>query len=131
MKHRLFRGGHRQANAAIYRIVACAGTTTLDRATTAQGLTKKDHPLSEALRRPRDLQRSPPPPLPDALLTHRGFNVAESVIGVYKTEVIQQAVEFATLTWVDWFNTRRLLGPLGDIPPAEFEAQYYEQAEVA
>ena len=34
-----------------------------------------------------------------------------------------EAVEFATLTWVDWFNTRRLLGPLGDIPPAEFEAQ--------
>ena len=42
-----------------------------------------------------------------------------------------EAVEFATLTWVDWFNTRRLLGPLGDIPPAEFEAQYYEQAAVA
>ena len=65
--------------------------------------------------------------------------LAESVIGVYKTEVIRrkgpwrtlEAVEFATVTWVDWFNTRRLLGPLGDIPPAEFEAQYYEQAEVA
>ena len=65
--------------------------------------------------------------------------LAESVIGLYKTEVIQrkgpwrtlEAVEFATLTWVDWFNTRRLLGPLGDIPPAEFEAQYYEQAAVA
>ena len=65
--------------------------------------------------------------------------LAESVIGVYKTEVIRrkgpwrtlEAVEFATLTWVDWFNTRRLLGPLGDIPPAEFEAQYYEQAAVA
>ena len=65
--------------------------------------------------------------------------LAESVIGLYKTEVIRrkgpwrtlEAVEFATLTWVDWFNTRRLLGPLGDIPPAEFEAQYYEQAEVA
>ena len=50
--------------------------------------------------------------------------LAESVIGVYKTEVIRrkgpwrtlEAVEFATLTWVDWFNTRRLLGPLGDIP---------------
>ena len=42
-----------------------------------------------------------------------------------------EAVEFATLTWVDWFNTRRLLGPLGDIPPAEFEAQYYAQAAVA
>ena len=65
--------------------------------------------------------------------------LAESVIGLYKTEVIRrkgpwrtlEAVAFATLTWVDWFNTRRLLGPLGDIPPAEFEAQYYEQAEVA
>ena len=65
--------------------------------------------------------------------------LAESVIGLYKTEVIRrkgpwrslEAVEFATLTWVDWFNTRRLLGPLGDIPPAEFEAQYYAQAAVA
>ena len=65
--------------------------------------------------------------------------LAESMIGVYKTEVIRrkgpwrtlEAVEFATLTWVDWFNTRRLLGPLGDIPPAEFEAQYYAQAAVA
>ena len=65
--------------------------------------------------------------------------LAESVIGLYKTEVIRrkgpwrtlEAVEFATLTWVDWFNTRRLLGPLGDLPPAELEAQYYEQAEVA
>ena len=36
-----------------------------------------------------------------------------------------EAVEFATLVWVDWFNLRRLLGPIGDIPPAEFEAQYY------
>ena len=42
-----------------------------------------------------------------------------------------EAVEFATLVWVDWFNLRRLLGPIGDIPPAEFEAQYYQQAEVA
>ena len=65
--------------------------------------------------------------------------LAESVIGLYKTEGIRrkgpwrtlEAVEFATLTWVDWFNTRRLLGPLGDIPPAEFEAQYYAQAAVA
>ena len=57
--------------------------------------------------------------------------LAESVIGLYKTEVIRRkgpwrtlkAVEFATLTWVDWFTTRRLLGPLGDIPPAVFEAR--------
>lgn len=65
--------------------------------------------------------------------------LAESVIGLFKTEVIRRqgpwrsldAVEFATLTWVDWFNTRRLLGPIGNVPPAEFEARYYEQAAVA
>ena len=65
--------------------------------------------------------------------------LAESVIGLFKTEVIQRlgpwrhldAVEIATLTWVDWFNTRRLLEPIGYVPPAEYEAQYYEQAEVA
>ena len=65
--------------------------------------------------------------------------LAESVIGLYKTEVIRrrgpwrslEAVEFATLEWVDWFNMRRLLGPIGDVPPAEFEAKYYEQAAVA
>jgi len=65
--------------------------------------------------------------------------LAESVIGLFKTEVIrrqgpwrhQEAVEFATLTWVDWFNTRRLLEPIGYVPPAEFEARYHEQAAVA
>jgi transposase InsO family protein len=65
--------------------------------------------------------------------------LAESVIGLFKTEVIRrqgpwrhlEAVEFATLTWVDWFNTRRLLEPIGYLPPAEYEARYYEQAAVA
>jgi transposase InsO family protein len=64
--------------------------------------------------------------------------LAESVIGLFKTEVIQRVgpwrhldnVEVATLTWVDWFNTRRLLEPIGYVPPAEYEAQYYEQAAV-
>jgi transposase InsO family protein len=37
--------------------------------------------------------------------------------------------QFATLEWVDWFNNRRLLGPIGDIPPAEFEALYYAHNE--
>ncbi|MGN4225774.1 IS3 family transposase, partial [Burkholderia gladioli] len=41
----------------------------------------------------------------------------------------QQAVELATLEWVDWFNNRRLLGPIGDIPPAEAEQAYYRQFE--
>ena len=65
--------------------------------------------------------------------------LAETVIGLFKTEVIRrqgpwrtlEAVEFATLAWVDWFNHRRLLEPLGYVPPAEYEAQYYQQAAVA
>ena len=63
--------------------------------------------------------------------------MAESVIGLYKTEVIRQcgpwrhldAVEFATLEWVDWFNNRKLLEPIGNIPPAEFELLYYQNQE--
>jgi len=59
--------------------------------------------------------------------------LAETVIGLYKTEVIRQRgpwrnieqVEFATLEWVDWFNNRRLLEPIGYVPPAEFEQMYY------
>ncbi len=65
--------------------------------------------------------------------------LAESVIGLFKTEVIRrlgpwrslEAVEFETLAWVDWFNMRRLLEPIGYVPPAEYEAQYYQQAAVA
>jgi len=66
--------------------------------------------------------------------------LAESVIGLFKTELIRRRgpwrcledVEFATLTWVDWFNTRRLLEPIGYVPPAEYEERYYrEQAAVA
>jgi transposase InsO family protein len=63
--------------------------------------------------------------------------LAESIIGLFKTEVIQrkgpwrhlESVEFATLNWVDWFNTRRLLEPIGYVPPAEYEAQYHAAIE--
>jgi putative transposase len=59
--------------------------------------------------------------------------LAETINGLYKAEVIHrrgpwrsfEAVEFATLTWVDWFNHRRLLQPIGNIPPAEAEDRYY------
>ena len=63
--------------------------------------------------------------------------LAESINGLYKAEVIHrrgpwrslEAVEFATLEWVDWFNHRRLLEPIGNIPPAEAEAIYYAAQE--
>ena len=63
--------------------------------------------------------------------------LAETIIGLYKTEVIHHrgpwrhidAVEYATLEWVDWFNNRRLLEPIGNMPPAEFEVAYYRQHE--
>ena len=41
----------------------------------------------------------------------------------------REAVELAALTWVDWFNNRRLLEPLGYVPPAEFEAAYYDKQQ--
>ena len=61
--------------------------------------------------------------------------LAETIIGLYKTEVIHRqgpwrhldAVEYATLEWVDGFNHRRLLEPIGPIPPAELEAAYDRQ----
>jgi putative transposase len=61
--------------------------------------------------------------------------LAESIIGLYKTELIRKRgpwknlddVEYATLEWVDWFNHRRLLEPIGDIPPAEFEEMFYRE----
>ena len=63
--------------------------------------------------------------------------LAETINGLYKAEVIHrrgpwrsmEAVEYATLEWVDWFNNRRLLEPIGNIPPAEAEARYYVQSE--
>ena len=63
--------------------------------------------------------------------------LAETINGLYKAEVIHrrgpwrsfEAVEYATLEWVDWFNHRRLLEPIGNIPPAEAEEQYYAMIE--
>jgi len=63
--------------------------------------------------------------------------LAETIIGLYKTELIRQRgpwrniddVEYATLEWVDWFNHRRLFQPIGDVPPAELEQAYYRHTE--
>jgi putative transposase len=63
--------------------------------------------------------------------------LAETINGLYKTEVIRHcgpwrnidAVEYATLEWVDWFNHRRLLESIGNVPPAELEQAYYRQLE--
>jgi putative transposase len=63
--------------------------------------------------------------------------LAETIIGLYKTELVRQRgpwqgldeVEYATLEWVDWFNHRRLLEPIGYVPPAEFEAAFLGQED--
>jgi transposase InsO family protein len=63
--------------------------------------------------------------------------LAETIIGLYKTEVIDargpwralDAVEYATLEWKAWFNNRRLLEPIGDVPPAEYEQTYHRLNE--
>ena len=63
--------------------------------------------------------------------------LAETIIGLFKTEVIHprgpwrtlDAVEYATLEWVDWFNNRRLLESLGHVPPAEYEQAYHRLNE--
>jgi putative transposase len=64
--------------------------------------------------------------------------LAETINGLYKAEVVhrrswrsREELELATLRWVDWYNHRRLLGPIGFIPPAEAEANYYQQREHA
>jgi putative transposase len=63
--------------------------------------------------------------------------LAETIIGLYKTELVRQRgpwrgiddVEYATLEWVDWFNHRRLLAPIGYVPPAEFEAAFWREED--
>jgi transposase InsO family protein len=65
--------------------------------------------------------------------------LAETIIGLYKTEVVEprapwksfDAVEYAVAEWVEWFNNRRLLGSIGDIPPAEAEDAYWKSLEHA
>lgn len=63
--------------------------------------------------------------------------LAETTIGLYKTELIErhrpwrtpEQVELATLEWIDWFNNRWLHGSIGDVPPAEAEGRYYANEE--
>ena len=66
-----------------------------------------------------------------------GRDIPESIIGLYKTEVIRRRepwrgpedVEFATLKWVHWYNTQRLLEPIGNVSPVEYEMNYYRSQE--
>ena len=65
--------------------------------------------------------------------------LAETINGLFKAEVIHRrgswrsfdAVEYAKLEWVDWFNKRRLLEPIGNVPPAEAEANFYADPETS
>jgi putative transposase len=72
------------------------------------------------------------------LTIYRSINaLAESVIGLFKTEVVKKRapwrtvdqLELATARWVEWWNQRRLHGSLGDLPPTEFEAAYHHQLD--
>ena len=71
--------------------------------------------------------------LPSAASATLTTALAGTINGLYKAEVVHrrgpwrnlEAVEFATLEWVDWFNNRRLLEPIGFIPPAEAEERYF------
>ena len=116
----------------------------------AQKTTRPD----KALPCPRDkVNRQFPAPAPNMLWvsdftfvsTWQGFVyvafvidtsiIDTSIIGLFKAEVVHRmgpwktadAVEWETLKWVDWFNKRRLLQPIGKIPPAEAEEKFYEQ----
>jgi transposase InsO family protein len=63
--------------------------------------------------------------------------LAQTISGLYKAELIHKNgpwrglddVERATLTWVEWFNNRRLLRPIGEVPPVAYEMLYYQQGE--
>ena len=62
--------------------------------------------------------------------------LAESIIGLYKTELVRhegpckgmEDLELATLSWVWWFNNKRLFGPIGHVPPVEYEEAFYERS---
>ena len=68
-------------------------------------------------------------------MTTQNYALAESINGLYKTELIRprrpwrtiEEVELATAEWVHWFNLRRLYEYCGDIPPVELETAYYDQ----
>lgn len=69
---------------------------------------------------------------------HPAFSAALAAVGAFfKAELIRrhapwrtvESVELATLSWVDWWNHRRLHGACNDVPPAEFEAHYYAQSD--
>ena len=177
-RHRLNRGGNRQANSALHMVVVCRMRTdeadpSLCRSQDPGGAVQtRDHALPEALRGPRDLPRTHRPiecltnmRAPEAANMSRSNipsawrkraskpsvgsvgdsydnALAETVNGLYKAEVIHrrgpwrsfEAVELVTLEWVDWFNNRRLLEPIGNIPPAEAEEHHYamlEQSDMA
>jgi len=80
------------------------------------------------------------PEVADALhLTAHSNALAESVIGLFKTEVVKkqgswrsfEQLELATALWVDWYNNRRLHTAIGDVPPAEYEQRHRRQLETS
>ncbi len=91
-----------------------------------------------ALRYTERLAEAGGEPLVGSVGDSRDNALAETINGLFKAKVIHrrgpwrsfEAAEFANLEWVDWFNTRRLLEPIGIVPPAEAEARYFARAKV-
>jgi hypothetical protein len=143
-RHRLNRGGHRQANATLHRILIVRmrfhePTITYVTRRTTEGKTKKE--ILRCLKRHliREIYQTIVAPhkrneLAPAADNYRSINaLAESVIGLYKTELITPQrpwkgvddLEIATAEWVDWFNHRRPLEYCDDLTPAEAEQAHY------
>lgn len=138
-RHRLNRGGDRAANNALWTIAMVRmrsdpRTQAYVARRTSQGMSRKE--IQRRLKRyiVRELY-----PLILADLGHLSA-LAETINGLFKAEMIhrrgpwktRETVELATLEWVSWFNHHRLLEPIGYIPPAEAEANYWhQQAQVS
>ncbi len=147
-RHRLNRGGHRQANAALYRVVivrmqhhqptkAYVARTAKARPRPRSSAASNDS--SHASSGPRCDPSGPPlTPGPPPLDGYRSINaLMETINGLYKAECIRTTVfqdgpyktiadvEYATAGWVDWYNNRRLHSTLGNVPPVEYEQAHY------
>jgi transposase len=137
-RHRLNRGGNRQANAALHRTAIVRmhwhpemiAAPRVSRRKRSSAVSSATSPESSTQLRRRAIFRSSR----NDLTRHRSINaLAETTNGLYKTECVRAEgpwrgvndVELATLSWVHWYNETRLHSAIGYVPPAAYEAAHY------